>query len=799
MKKWCALFFSCFLASYVFAQNTDISVYVSNGQNTAVNGAKVSFTEISVTVYTDASGTAIFKNIPLGSYVLTVQANGYADYEKRLQIATSGKHFHIKLKPEVNELKTVEINNNAQNIRKNTEARNIDIVDQQFVQRHLSGSLMTTLDRLPGISNIGIGSGQSKPLIRGLGFNRVVVVDKGIKHEGQQWGADHGLEIDQFATGDIEVIKGPSSFIYGSDAIGGAINLKPIEVSMKQGIGGSINLIGKTNNAHYGTSVNLFGSNKNWFFDSRVTYQNYADYRVPTDTVYVYDYPVRLYNHRMRNTAGRETGLHFNTGYVGEHFKTSLHASNSYSKAGFFANAHGLEPRRVDEALHDSSDRDLLLPYQKVNHFKLINRTEFKHRDNKTEIELGFQHNFRQEFNRYTNHGFMPPVYPADITIPINLEREYDKYIYSGNIRHSFGFNKHQLQMGTNTDYQDNSINGWSFLIPGFKQFNSGLFVYDKFVLNNSLILHGALRYDYGHIQFERYDDWFTSERQEGNITTIEKITRTNRFGRDFNSFVWSAGVNYNPDKLNLKANFGKSFRMPIAKELAANGVNYHYFSYEKGNENLNAEVAYQADLGITYTEKKWSVGLSPFYNYFPNYIYLNPTPYHDYYYGAGNQIFEYTQSRVMRYGAELKVSYQILPSLGTELLGEYVYSEQLSGSKKGFTLPFSPAPSALLNLSWSPKLSDKLKNSYLSIDYRLTASQNNIVPPEKKTSGYQIVNVQLGTTLLTGKQTFELSLQAQNLLNAKYLNHTSFYRLIELPEASRNIILLLKMPFKIN
>jgi len=787
------------MVSYALAQNTDISVYVGNGQNTAINGAKVSLIEISVTVYTDASGIAIFKNIPLRNYVLTVQANGYADYEKRLQIATSGKHFHIKLKPEVNELKTVEINNNAQNIRKNTEARNIDIVDQQFVQKHLGGSLMTTLDRLPGISNIGIGSGQSKPLIRGLGFNRVVVVDKGIKHEGQQWGADHGLEIDQFATGDIEIIKGPSSFIYGSDAIGGAINLKPVSTPPNQGLGGSINLIGKSNNKHYGTSANLFGSSQKWFFDTRVTYQNYADYRVPTDTVHVYDYPVRLYKNHLRNTAGRETGLHFNTGYVGEHFKTSIHLSNSYAKTGFFANAHGLEPRRVNEAEHDNSDRDLLLPYQKVNHFKIISQTEINHQQGKTEIELGFQRNFRQEFNRYTNHGYMPPVYPSEMSIPINLEREYDKSIYSGNARHRLNFNQHQLQFGINSDYQDNDIDGWSFLIPGFKQFNTGLFVYDKFVLNNSLILHGALRYDYGHIQFERYDDWFVSEQQTGNITTYEKLTRARRFGRNFNSLVWSAGVNYNPGEFNFKANIGKSFRMPIAKELAANGVNYHYFSYEKGNENLNPEVAYQADFGFGWAAQKWQVEFSPFYNYFPNYIYLNPTPYHDYYYGAGNQVFEYTQSRVMRYGAELKINYRLLPNISTEFLGEYVYSEQLSGNKKGFTLPFSPAPSALLNLTWSPKLSDKLRNSYLSVDYRLTASQNNIVPPEKKTPGYQVVNIQLGTTLLMGKKIFELSLQAQNLLNAKYFNHTSFYRLIELPEASRNIILLLKMSFKIS
>lgn len=795
MKRWCALFFSCFLTGLVWGQNVEVSVYVSTTDEEAITGAKVSLNHAYA--LTELSGTAILKNISIGNHLLVVEAKGYAVYEKRIQIDGRKRHFHVKLKPEVNQLKTVEINSSAQHIRKNTDARNIEIVDQQFVQRNLDGSLMKTLDRLPGISSIGIGSGQSKPIIRGLGFNRVVVIDKGIKHEGQQWGADHGLEIDQFATGEIEIIKGPSSFVYGSDAIGGAINLKPVNVPLKQGLGGSVNLIGKTNNKHYGSSVNLFGSNEKWFFDSRVTYQNYADYRVPTDKVYVYDYAVNLYNQQLRNTAGRETGLHFSTGYVGKALKTSFYASNSHAKTGFFANAHGLEPRNVDEALHDASDGDIQLPYQTVNHFKLINRTEFSHPNGKTEVELGFQHNYRQEFNRYTAHGYMPPNYPNDMTIPINLERVYDKYIYSGNVKHSFNIHKHQVQMGFNGDFQNNNISGWSFLIPAFQQLNAGVFVYDKYQVEPDLFLHAAMRYDHGFYQFERYDDWFRSEDVVNGAMVQQYLNRARDFSRNFNSFVWSLGANYNPGKLNIKANIGKSFRMPIAKELAANGVNYHYFSYERGNENLDPEVAYQIDLGLTWTAKRWSVAVNPFYNYFTNYIYLNPTAYHDRFYGAGNQLFEYQQSKVMRYGAELKATYQWLPTLSSEFLGEYVYSEQLSGEKKGFTLPFSPAPSGLLNLTWSPKISNNISNTYFSVDYRLTAAQNNIVPPEKKTPGYQVINLQIGGSLQMNKHNIDLSLQVQNLMDTKYFNHTSFYRLIELPEASRNVVLSLKIPFK--
>ncbi|MCX2476161.1 TonB-dependent receptor, partial [Pedobacter sp. MC2016-05] len=184
------------------------------------------------------------------------------------------------------------------------------------------------------------------------------------------------------------------------------------------------------------------------------------------------------------------------------------------------------------------------------------------------------------------------------------------------------------------------------------------------------------------------------------------------------------------------------------------------------------------------------------FYNYFPNYIYLNPTSGHDYSYGAGNQIFEYEESRVQRFGGEIQLKYEIFQNLSTQFLGEILQAKQLSGDKKGFTLPFSPPASALFNLTYSPKLNTKLSNTYFSVDYRITSKQENIVPPEKKTPGYQLMNIQIGTKISLFENPIQVSIQAQNLFDTKYLNHTSFYRLIELPEAGRNLILSVKIPF---
>ncbi|MEJ7560013.1 MAG: TonB-dependent receptor [Pedobacter sp.] len=797
MKNTLIILLLLLAAVTVHAQNFRLTGKVNDHNLQPLPGVMVILISTNQQVITDATGNFLFSNLSQGPYQIKASLSGFKEVLIDVQIKTSSTDIPVMMHLVPHQLQEVIVRDTHIELHKQEESLNVEVVTAAFIQKNLGGSLMKTLERLPGIKTIGIGSGQSKPLIRGLGFNRVVVVDKGVKHEGQQWGADHGLEIDQFAAGEVQLIKGAASFVYGSDAIGGAIDIKPVAIPAPYTVGGSVNLLRKTNNSLYGTSVNLYQRKQHWFFDGRATYQKYGDYRVPTDKVFVYDYAVNLHDHQLRNTAGNETGLHLNTGYVNDHFKSVFYLSDVSSRSGFFANAHGLEPRRVDEALHDRSSRDILMPSQKVNHLKLINHTEYQLGLHRLEMELGYQHNFRQEFSHYVNHGYMPAVYPIDLKIPSDLEREFDKKVYSANLRDNLILGKHELKIGANLEQQHNGIYGWSFLVPAFKQISAGAFAYDKFRLNDQVLLHGAIRYDYGRIHMSKYQDWFNSTTTTGSATVTEKLTRAEDLSRTFNSFVWSAGLNYNPEGgFSGKVNLGKSFRMPIAKELAANGVNYHYFSYERGNANLSPEQSYQADLSVAWTDERWSLQLSPFYNYFPNYIYLNPTAAHDYFYGAGNQVFQYAQSKVMRYGGELQLKYNLTKSLSTEVLGEYLYAKQLSGDKKGYTLPFSPPASALFNLTWSPASKGLFKANYLSIDYRITAAQNNIVPPEKKTPGYKVINLQVGSEVKLYGHPLFISLQGQNVLNTKYLNHTSFYRLIELPEAGRNIILSLKLPF---
>mgnify|MGYP006279191667 FL=1 len=822
-------------------QTFTISGQVKDQHNHPLPGANVVLNKDFKAVVTDNDGHFIFSNLPSGEYTIEISYIGYKKYAKEISLQNQNISMGpVLLSPKVEALEEVVVSNQLIEKYKKESTQNIEVVTEDYIKMNLSGSLMQSLERLPGISAMDIGSGQSKPVIRGLSFNRVVVAQNGIKHEAQQWGADHGLEIDQYAINQVEVVKGPASLQYGSDAIGGVIDIKQSPVPKENTFGAVVDLTGKSNNNLYGTSINLFGRKEKGFINARLTYNRYGDYRVPTDSIEIYSYKAPLHRNQLRNTAGREMDVHVSTGFINESFSSVFYFSNVFNENGFFANAHGLEPRRVDTKMHDRSDRDIKKPFQDVNHLKAINRTVFYWQKHKLEAELGFQYNQRNERNNYVNHGFMPSIYPDTLNIPENLERKFRKYIYSANLKDHFSLNNHQFSLGINLESQNNRIGGWSFIIPAFQRNTAGIFIVDKLEISENTHVNAGIRYDGGSISTEKHMDWFPSagmqsgeaqaERMQTEETQSKEIpqsgnesqylVRAENVERFFHNYSWSLGINHQYNHLSLKLNAGKSFRIPIAKELAANGVNYHHYSYEVGDENLSAEVSYQLDAGLEWNYPGWAFQISPFGSYFPNYIYLNPTADYDYLYGAGNQVFNYQQSRVLRFGGESHFHYRLLESLKAGFIMEYIYSEQLSGEKKGFTLPFSPPPSVLLNLKYMPsnmssasahsgvnhsavtsrfRLTEWLEiiNSFVSVDYRITAGQDNIVPPEKKTPGYQVINLSMGSTLNAGNIKMNLNFQVRNLLDNKYFNHTSFYRLIEVPEPGRNFILSLKIPFE--
>lgn len=654
--------------------------------------------------------------------------------------------------------------------------------DKLFLEQHFEGSLSRTLSLLPGVQASNIGSSQSRPAIRGMGFNRLAVIHDGVRHEGQQWGDDHGLEIDMFSIDRVEVLKGPSALLYGSDAIGGALVLSSAAVPDKP-IGGNVHLFMRSNNLLFGASARLEGRHQRFFWRAHATYQDYADYAAPTDSIEYYSYRIPLYHRTLRNTAGREADGSLVLGYAGLHLHSCVKIFETYAESGFFANAHGLEVR-LSDIDYDRSRRDIDLPCQQVNHLKVLWHTVWVQDAWDMTANVAWQHNLRREKSEPVSHGYMP-------TPPNPLERQFSKHTLTANLHALWHVHeRHTLRFGANAEWQHNRRSGWGFVIPDYDNITAGICASERWEVNSSLSLNAGVRYDYAGIRTYAYSDWYPTPV---NGEPVYK-ERAQDLHRHFHSFTWSAGVNYYPGNWWLKANIGKGFRVPIAKELAADGINYHIFRYEQGNVALRPEDSYQADVSVGYADRKWTVQIDPFVGYFPNYIYLSPTAY----YKEGLQVYQYAESRVIRTGAETQVTYRPLRWLELHVQGEYLFARQLSGDKRGYGLPFAPPWQVMpqVKFLWEAGKKHSAWDGYAAVYARVTGAQHDIVPPEKPTDGWWTLNLSAGQTFPMDKCTFNLTLNAENILNTKYYDHTSFYRLIDVPEAGWNVSVMASVDF---
>ncbi|MGM0375839.1 MAG: TonB-dependent receptor, partial [Bacteroidota bacterium] len=495
--KYVFLILFLFIIPLLHAQsNFSLNGTVTCRHNDPLPGAVVQIEGLNKWAVTDKDGKFRINNVPSGSYVVEVTFLGYESWVREIDV-TEQVPLHVMLHREDHSLDEVVVEGRYHTILNQEDSRSVVLVDQQFIEENRSGSLMQTLRRLPGLSSIDIGSGQSKPLIRGLGFNRVVVAENGIAHQGQQWGADHGLEIDQYGIENIEVVKGPASLMYGSGAIGGVIDMRNFSLPGQHSSGMEIDLTGRSNNQALGGSLKVFKRWQNLFFEGRFSVEDYADYRVPADSIEYYSYYFRLRDGAMRNTAGNENSGNLVAGWTSDLITTRISFSQLNAKSGFFANAHGLEIR-TSSINYDRSSRAIDLPYQQVRHRKVVSNTMIRPGDHQIRIDAGWQHNLREEFSEAVAHGHMPKP-------PDNLERWFQKYTHSLNVRWKIPeMGRHNLALGTDIEHQDNDIDGWGFIIPAFRSTEGGVYVHDKIFMRPPWVLNAGIRYDHSRVEVER-------------------------------------------------------------------------------------------------------------------------------------------------------------------------------------------------------------------------------------------------------------------------------------------------------
>ena len=664
----------------------------------------------------------------------------------------------------------------------------VDLVDQDFLRKHFTGNFMQAMENIPGVQAMDIGSGFSKPMIRGMGFNRIAVLENGIKQEGQQWGADHGLELDAFNIGTVNVLKGPSSLLYGSDAMGGVIDITSPPVPSVDMLFGDVTLLGKSVNGTLGGSFMLGIKKSFWYAQVRYSEQHFGDYRIPTDTIVYLTQKMPVYGRKLKNTAGIERNIGFFAQYQRQRYKANYSVSNVYQKTGFFPGAHGIpDVSRVED---DGDSRNMELPYSKVNHLKVTTLQQYAWEKLVLSGDFGFQNNHREEWSVFHTHYGSQPVPEKDL----DKELAFNLNTLSASVKVRFiGSSSWEHALGWDGQHQRNDISGYSFLLPEYYRSTTGLLWLTTYKPNNVISVSGGMRYDYGYIHISSHEDAYLADylRKQGyDEEQVEHYKRNSHaVKKKFGDYSFSLGLVWTPSERHMvKANVGRSFRLPGANELAANGVHHGTFRHEQGDTNLKSEQGWQMDASYNLRYNGFSISVSPFVSWFSNYIFLRPTGEWSVLPHAG-QIYRYTGAEALFAGTEATIDIHFLRSFNYRISGEYVYTYNCD---EHIPLSFSPPFSMRNTLTW------QRKQVMLYAEWQSIARQNRVDRNEDRTPGANLFH--LGGSLnipIRGNQAIEITLTARNIFNTRYYNHLSFYRKVEIPEPGRNFQLLIKIPFK--
>lgn len=708
---------------------------IDASNNQALPGATIYIPDLKVTAVTNNDGEFTINNLPSkGSYLMEVHYIGYKTATQIINFATP-PNITFALQPTAIETREVVITGSmiSSTSKRNSTSSAVVGKDQLLAP---STNLIDALTRIPGVSQITTGPSISKPVIRGLGYNRIVTLDDGIKQQGQQWGDEHGIEIDQFKSDRVEVLRGAASLIYGSDALGGVINLLEPSTAPNGQVKGELISNYSTNNGLTANSLMLTGNENGFVWRARGTYKNAYSFKTPTGY-----FPNSGFN---ETDLSGMVGLNKSWGY------SHLNVSSFRNNIGFYdpsldANGNFVK-EDGDPFLHsDFKSRSLEYPRQDIRHFKIALNNNFILANGNLKADFGYQQNQRRELEDGPSPSlfFDLKTYNADLKYYIN---ETDGW------QPVFGIS---ADAGRSQNKADDE-----FLIPNYNTYGIGAFAYAKKNWESNTFSIGA-RYDY--------------RKNNGKQLFVDDEERFAPFQNKFSNVSGALGFTHQfNDELNFKANAGSAFRAPNPAELASNGVHEGTFRYEIGNSNLSPERSYQVDAALEYEGKIISASASVYNNYIHNFIYASTNGETTIAEGTQYPVYRYGQVNANLYGAEASLTIHPVSFIHFENTFGYVHAHNNSLDRP---LAFIPAGTLRNELRFEPKFKGT-NDAYLSVGINSAFKQNRVDETfETPTSGYTLLNAGIGATFNLGKQPVKLSVSGNNLLNQKYYDALSRYK----------------------
>lgn len=760
--------------------NAQISGTVTDDRHEPLIGAHVLLLPDSVQAVTDTAGAFQLMPGSMGDKVLRVSYIGHEPMELRIGYKGRPVRFNIDLHLHAHDLNEVVVEEHHTSGEASLNSHHMEAAKMEMA---VAGTFARAIEDVSGINTINVGVGIAKPVIRGLSGNRIIVTTDNIKQEGQQWGLDHGLEVDPFDAGDIEILKGPASLQYGSDGLGGVINIQPRKAPSLNSVEGQVMGTFRSNNLHFGGGATVGINVKNIFGRVHYSRQEFGDYSVPADSFQYLGFRLPIHDRMLKNTAGKEHSGSISIGMLRDKWLLRLDVSHYSLDAGLFSGAVGI-PRSY--ALEPDGDpRDVSKPAQQVHHLKAVFTQEYYGQKGDLHIHLGYQRNDRRELSFPEYHS--QAVRDLTDTLALGL------LLQTGTLNAHYEHRINKRLRGTygiDAQVQHNARSGFEHLLPDFLTTRAGAYAIMHWHRDARTTVTGGLRLDHGYNRTDHRRQYVYASDGTVRDSLISPATDDH-----FYNVSGSIGVSHGiiPGRWELKAHMGKSFRVPHPSETVSNGVHHGTFRHEQGNPSLRSEHGYQLDLSNHVHLRRLTATITGFFNYFDGYIYLGPSGRFSTLPEAG-QIYAYRQDNAIFTGAEAEWQWDIWRGAYAKQMFDMVWNLNLS---TGTGLPFTPPPALMSEVGWNLPKVWKLENGNIYLRHRYVWPQDRVDRNERTTPGYNLFEAGIGTRIYLRKQPIDIALSAQNLLDTPYLNHLSRYRLINVVEQGRNVVLTLRVPFR--
>lgn len=712
------------------AQNKVVGT-ISDKQNKSISGVNISIPELHKETVSDENGKYVFNNLPSGNFKITFSFIGFESQTKTFSSNQKEIKIDVVLEETVHQMDEVIIST-AFNKVQSQNVMKVEHQSMKSLQQKGTSTLIEGLATIPGVSQVSTGTSIGKPVIRGLSGNRVLVYSQGVRLENQQFGEEHGLGLNDAGIESVEVIKGPASLLYGSDAIGGVLYFNPEKFAAPNTVNGNFNqkLFSNTNGSN--SSIGVKASSENLKFLARGSYNTHADYKIPD-------------GNRVTNTRYNETD-----------FKTALGYSNSKFTSTLRYNFNKLDLGIPENGIAEqTSTKKTTFPKQAVfaNILSLNNTIFFK--NSKLDADLGYISNDRSEFE------------DSDVA---NLHMKLKTYNY--NVKYYLPkFGKFESIIGTQGMHQTNVNSGEEYLIPDATTNDFGVFGTINYEWNKN-VLQAGVRFDNRNVT--SIENGILGD--EGYFQAIDK---------KFQSFNSSLGFKTNlKENIIFRLNLASGFRAPNLAELTSNGVHEGSNRYEIGNSNLKNEQNFQTDLNLEYRNPHFEIFVNGFYNHINNYIFIAPN-------GVitnGFDTYDYTQANANLYGGEAGIHFHPHPLDWLHITSSF---ESVTGKKQnGDNLPLIPANKWNNALKTEFKSTKFIKDGFAVLNVEYTLDQNNPNQFETKSNDYTLVNLGFGGKITFGKIAFDMNLNANNLFDKTYISHLSRLKTDGIPNIGRNIVL---------